>query len=137
MIMSLSNDVEQWRSELHLRLKNFKRDIFFELTRTLNREWWASQIENWEVCEERIDSLLGATVQVDHGCLVLGSSRSRRVSVSGRQIYAYQYIYWAGNALLPNEEDVVRHACHNRRCINPLHLTHGTQSENLNDSRDR
>ena len=67
MMMSLSNDVEQWRSELHLRLKNFKRDIFFELTRTLNREWWASQIENWEVCEERIDSLLGATVQVDHG----------------------------------------------------------------------
>ena len=59
------------------------------------------------------------------------------MSVSGRQIYAYQYIYWAGKALLPNKEDVVRHACHNRQCINPLHLTHGTQLEKQNDTRDR
>ena len=89
------------------------------------------------MCEERIDSLLGATSQVDDGCLVLGSRRSRRVSISGRQIHAYQYIYWADNALLHNEEDVVRHALHNRQRINPLHLTHGAQLENLNDTRDR
>ena len=59
------------------------------------------------------------------------------MSISGRQIHAYQYIYWAGNALLHNEEDVVRHALHNRQRINPLHLTHGAQLENLNDTRDR
>ena len=43
----------------------------------------------------------------------------------------------AGNALIPSDDDVVRHKCHNRRCINPAHLTHGTQLENINDTREK
>jgi hypothetical protein len=32
---------------------------------------------------------------------------------------------------------VVRHACDNRKCVNPEHLQYGTQSQNLLDRRER
>ncbi|WP_083445193.1 hypothetical protein [Ruegeria sp. 6PALISEP08] len=31
----------------------------------------------------------------------------------------------------------IRHRCHNRRCINPRHLTIGDRRDNLQDERDR
>jgi hypothetical protein len=33
-------------------------------------------------------------------------------------------------------DDVVRHRCNNRRCINPEHLEIGSRGENLQDERD-
>lgn len=32
---------------------------------------------------------------------------------------------------------VIRHTCDNARCINPLHLIPGTQTDNLNDRKER
>ncbi|WP_197922924.1 HNH endonuclease [Thiosulfatihalobacter marinus] len=32
---------------------------------------------------------------------------------------------------------MIRHRCHNRRCINPQHLQTGTRADNLRDERDR
>ncbi|AVW91975.1 hypothetical protein DA792_13555 [Celeribacter baekdonensis] len=33
-------------------------------------------------------------------------------------------------------DDVVRHRCNNRRCINPAHLEIGTRGENFMDERE-
>jgi HNH endonuclease len=33
-------------------------------------------------------------------------------------------------------DDVVRHRCNNRLCINPEHLEIGSRGENLQDERD-
>jgi hypothetical protein len=30
--------------------------------------------------------------------------------------------------------DVIRHKCHNRRCVNPSHLTPGSRADNIMDS---
>ena len=136
-MMSRSNDVDAWLSGLKLRLGTFKRDGLFELTATREREWWALQLENVEQAAAHIEAILASAKNNEIGCMILGNKRSKRLTVSARQVYAYQYVYWVGNALLPNDEDVIRHRCHNRQCVNPLHLTHGTQAENLSDTRMR
>ena len=136
-MMSHSNDVDAWLSGLKLRLGTFKRDGLFELTATREREWWALQLENVEQAAAHIEAILASAKNNEIGCMILGKKRSKRLTVSAWQVYAYQYVYWVGNALLPNDEDVIRHRCHNRQCVNPLHLTHGTQAENLSDTRMR
>ena len=41
------------------------------------------------------------------------------------------------NRLPANRDQVVRHRCHNRRCINPQHLTIGDRRDNLEDELGR
>ena len=106
-------------------------------SRCLPPDEWASVIENMYETEQAIKALLHDAIKSDNGCLEASQERARRVSINGKQVYAYQLIYWAGNALIPSDDDVVRHKCHNRRCINPVHLTHGTQLENINDTREK
>ncbi|WP_133119950.1 HNH endonuclease [Pseudooceanicola lipolyticus] len=33
--------------------------------------------------------------------------------------------------------EIVRHRCHNRRCVNPRHLELGDRLDNLRDERER
>lgn len=129
--------ISEWVASLEKRLGDFVRGDLFLITKTPEREWWAQVIENVSVTAPLITNLVLRAERSPEGCLEASVARSKRISVGGRQVYAYQLIYWAGNALIPNSQDVVRHKCHNRRCINPQHLTHGTQMENINDTRDR
>ena len=128
---------QAWLSGVEQRLRRFFRDDLFELTRTAERDWWASVIEDGAETAQTISNLLDGAIKCDDGCLAASRQRARRMSINGKQVYAYQLIYWAGNALIPSDDDVVRHKCHNRRCINPVHLTHGTQLENINDTREK
>jgi hypothetical protein len=46
---------------------------------------------------------------------------------------------WAAHVALGPCPDgqVVRHSCDNRLCVNPAHLSYGTQGDNLNDRKER
>lgn len=129
--------VDAWLALMEVRMSGFVRDGLFLIAQTPDKEWWAQVIDDATVTAVLIKDLLAEAKLSVGGCLEASQGRSKRISVKGKQVYAYQLIYWAGNALIPSSEDVVRHKCHNRRCINPLHLTHGTQLDNVNDTQDR
>ena len=39
--------------------------------------------------------------------------------------------------LAANRDQIVRHRCHNRLCVNPRHLELGDRADNLRDERER
>lgn len=49
---------------------------------------------------------------------------------------AYRFIFRVLNGVAAGYDDVVRHRCNNRRCINPERLEIGSRGENLQDERD-
>jgi hypothetical protein len=59
------------------------------------------------------------------------------VRFHGSQDRAYLFVYSILNRYAPVSEEVVRHRCHNRRCINPDHLTSGTVWDNRQDEYAR
>ena len=48
----------------------------------------------------------------------------------------YRFIFCVLNQVVRGYDDVVRHRCDNRLCINPDHLELGSRGENLQDERD-
>lgn len=70
------------------------------------------------------------------GCIETPTLGARRVRFMGRQMPAYRFIFCIQNQLVAGYDDVVRHRCDNRRCINPDHLEIGSRGENLQDERD-
>lgn len=55
-----------------------------------------------------------------------------RFRLHGKPVYAHRASYILFNGEL-NNSDVVLHSCANRWCVNPAHLTKGTQAGNLRD----
>jgi hypothetical protein len=55
------------------------------------------------------------------------------VRFRGHQLTAYRFVYCVLNREVASAEDVVRHQCHNRRCINPAHLSLGSRADNKRD----
>jgi len=49
---------------------------------------------------------------------------------------AYRFIYCILKEVVAGYDDVVRHRCHNRHCINPDHLEIGSRGDNLQDERE-
>ncbi len=59
-----------------------------------------------------------------------------RASRNGKMVRLYREAYEQNFGPVPSGE-VVRHTCDNNRCINPAHLTAGTQLQNVQDRVER
>lgn len=100
--------------------------------------WYEFIFENhMQEARERVDSLLAETERDENGCLVTNTAQPRKVRFHGGQDRAYRFVYCVLNRLAATSHQVVRHRCHNRRCVNPDHLTIGDRADNLRDEWDR
>ncbi|MFC2982004.1 HNH endonuclease [Roseicyclus marinus] len=96
--------------------------------------WWQSVLEHhYEEAHSRANSLFADTVQSADGCLQTATRTPRRVRFRGRQVPAYRFVYCLATRTPAAADEVVRHRCHNRRCINPDHLELGTRADNKHD----
>lgn len=89
-----------------------------------------------EEARSRAFSTIGAALPAETGCLVTTDKTIKKVRFRGRQMVAYRFIYCVLNGVVAGYDDVVRHRCNNRRCINPDHLEIGSRGENLQDERE-
>lgn len=89
-----------------------------------------------EEARSRALRLVEQGVLTDTRCIETPTLGARKVRFKGRQMPAYRFIYCILNKVVAGYDDVVRHRCDNRRCINPAHLELGSRGENLQDERD-
>lgn len=74
--------------------------------------------------------------RTENGCLETPTASARKVRFRGRQLPAYRFIHCVLEGVAASYDDVVRHRCNNRLCINPDHLELGSRGDNLQDERD-
>lgn len=89
-----------------------------------------------EEARSRAFTLVQEGMLTDTGCIETPTLGARKVRFRGRQMPAYRFIHCILNQVVAGYDDVVRHRCDNRRCINPDHLELGSRGDNLQDERD-
>lgn len=103
-----------------------------------SQEWYEDILANHaEEARERVRELLADTQRDDNGCLVTNTATPRKLRFRDGQDRAYRFVYCITAQLAASSEQVVRHRCHNRRCINPDHLIIGDRRDNLRDEWER
>jgi HNH endonuclease len=101
------------------------------------QQWFSVVFANHlEEARSRALSLVAEGTVNETGCIETPTLDPRKVRFLGRQLPAYRFIYCVLNEVAAGYDDVVRHRCNNRRCINPEHLEIGSRGENLQDERD-
>ena len=60
----------------------------------------------------------------------------RKVRFQGHQLPAYRFVYCVLNRAVIGANEVIRHRCHNRTCVNPEHLLPGSRADNKRDDWD-
>ena len=102
--------------------------------RTETEDWWHTvHDQHYEEALSRANSLLADTVETEGGCLLTATETPRKLRFRGRQVRAYCFVHHVATQTIPGVDDVVRHRCHERRCINPQHLTIGSRADNKRD----
>lgn len=66
-------------------------------------------------------------------CLLTPTTTPRKVRINGVQLPAYRFIYCQSNGTALPWDQVVRHRCANRTCINHRHLEVGDRRDNKHD----
>ncbi|GJM43474.1 MAG: hypothetical protein DHS20C21_03160 [Gemmatimonadota bacterium] len=85
-----------------------------------------------------LEKFASCVVEKKTGCKEWIGPRDRQgyghLNLKGKSYRAHRWIYERWHGPLP-QGLVVRHLCHNPSCVNLEHLAHGSQKENLDDSR--
>ncbi len=99
--------------------------------------WLSDTLENHkEVALARVADLLSLTTTDENGCMISDTTLPRKIRFNGRQVAAYRFVYCLQNGAILSEDQVVRHRCHNRLCMNPDHLVEGSRADNKRDDYD-
>ena len=100
-------------------------------------EAWYQHLINHHLAEA--DALVAAQLAMtrtdENGCWVTPTVGPRKVRFRGMQDRLYRVVYCIRHRYPAGREEVVRHRCNNRRCVNPRHLTLGSQRDNNLDDR--
>lgn len=128
-----SAQVKLWLHQVSARLSCFQKTASHNLSSNEQREWWLKLFLEGCTLMNTLEQFCHKITVTETGCWVPPNRTVARLRLKGRRIYAYQLVYWGGNTLIPAQGEVVRHRCHNRKCVNPEHLEHGTQRDNKHD----
>ena len=84
----------------------------------------------------RVFDLINQGTKTDTGCIETDTQGARKVRFMGRQMPVYRFICCILSGTVASYDDVLRHRCNKRRCINPEHLEMGSRGDNLQDERN-
>ncbi|KIC10777.1 hypothetical protein RA19_10320 [Leisingera sp. ANG-M1] len=113
-----------------------KDELFVAMDRS--QEWYSDIFAyHYEEAHQRVEELLNETEEDENGCMVTPTSGPRKVRFQGHQDRAYRFIYCILHQLAATRDQVIRHRCHNRRCVNPRHLDIGDRGDNFRDELER
>ena len=102
-----------------------------------SQQWLEAVLkDHQEEARSRVFDLIDQGTQTDTGCIETATQGARKLRFMGKQLPAYRFICCILGGVVAGYDDVVRHRCNNRRCINPEHLEMGSRGENLQDERD-
>lgn len=102
-----------------------------------SQQWFEAVFADYqEEARSRATTLVEAGERTESGCIETPTRDARRARFKGRQMPAYRFIFCILNGVAAGYDDVVRHRCNNKRCINPAHLELGSRGENLQDERE-
>ena len=99
--------------------------------------WLREVIENHhEEALARVETTLAASREDENGCWVMPARDRPKTRFRGRQVASARFVYCVLNRAVIGTSTVVRHRCHNHRCVNPDHLTEGSRADNKRDDWD-
>lgn len=101
----------------------------------MSAEWWQT-VGQWE---ELFDRKYAPSSK--DGCWNWIGAKSGNgygvSSINGVQMYAHRAQYERWNRTTIGSGLVVMHSCDNPSCVNPFHLSVGTQKQNLEDAKNK